>query len=183
MTSWKKLWGSTMGGMQLGLDEWIVLQDTDVERYGVKELSIDEILLTNKNLIFIYDYKASLFSKSIQKVEMIPLEDIKIIDGKPQVMKIEHDNYGNVMQIIYLDGCKEFISFNDDKEVMRKWINAINKVIIGEEIIAEEKSMKDVKMKFRLDKKENMEKQNDDTVIKKGRFYGICICGISKQRC
>lgn len=119
--------------LQLDFDEGVLLQATEVERYGVREDSLDEMVLTNKNLICAYDFKASFFSKAEQRVDKIPLSMIKVVNGKVQLMRINHDDYGDVMQILYVDGKREFFSFFNNKKDIPTWINAINTAITGDE--------------------------------------------------
>ena len=61
-----------MDELYLDFDEGIILEDTDVERYCEKDISLDEMILTNKSLIFVYDFKSGLFSKSEKRVEKTP---------------------------------------------------------------------------------------------------------------
>ena len=100
-----------MVNLQLDADEGIVLQAQEIERYGKTEDVIDELILTNKSLILIYEYKANRRAKAEQKIDKVPLEQIKTVNGKPQVMRIDHEDYGDVMQIIYVDGSREYFMF------------------------------------------------------------------------
>ena len=40
--------------LQLDADEGILLQATEIERYGEREDVLDELILTNKNLIWLF---------------------------------------------------------------------------------------------------------------------------------
>ena len=129
-----------MDKLYLDRNEGIILEDTEIERYGAKEITLEEMILTNKNLVFVYDYKAGFFSKTEKKIDKLPLENIKVINGQAQATRIDHDDYGCVMQLVYTNGTKEFFKFYDEKKDIPKWINAINTAVTGNETpIVEEK--------------------------------------------
>lgn len=130
----------------MDFDEGILLQATEIERYGVSEDVLDELVLTNKNLICAYEHKASMFSKAESRLEKTPLEKIKVINGKAQIMRINHDDYGDVMQILYVDGRREYLLFWDAKNDIPKWMNAINAAVTGDDTpIIEEPKKKEKK--------------------------------------
>lgn len=134
-----------MVNLQLDVDEGIILQAQEIERYGKTEDVIDELILTNKSLILIYEYKANRRAKAEQKIDKVSLERIKTVNGNPQVMRIDHEDYGDVMQILYVDGSREYFMFWKPKKDIPLWINAINSVITGEaieEIVEPEKKEK-----------------------------------------
>lgn len=62
-----------MVDLHLEADEGILLQATEVERYGRDEYSLDEMVLTNKYIICVYEKSNGLFSKSESITEKIPL--------------------------------------------------------------------------------------------------------------
>ena len=144
-----------MVNLQLDADEGIVLQAQEIERYGKTEDVIDELILTNKSLILIYEYKANRRAKAEQKVDKILLEHIKTVNGKPQVMRIDHEDYGDVMQILYVDGRREYFMFWKPKKDIPMWISTINSVIAGEAIEEtvepEKKEIRDTMASIRLD--------------------------------
>ena len=145
--------------LQLDIDEGIVLQTTEAIRYADEDVedSIEEMILTNKNIFYSYEYKSGMFAKAEVIVEKIPLEKIKVVNGKVQIMKINHEDYGNVMQVLYVDGKREFFEFWDNKKELPKWMNAINCAITGDStpIIEEIK-------KFYVNAKELLEKILED---------------------
>ncbi len=121
-----------MDKLQLDRDEGILLQATEVERYGEKEVTLDEFILTNKNIFCIYEKRNGLFAKTERVIDTIPLESIKVINGKAQIMKITHPEYEDVVQILLKSNRREFFSFFDRKEEI-EWINTINTTITGDE--------------------------------------------------
>lgn len=121
-----------MVNLELEMDEGIVLQATEVERYGIKELSLDEMVLTNKNIICVYEKSTGLFSKPEQIVEKIPLSTIKVANGQAQVMVHDSDDYGKGLQVLFISGHREHFIFSDSpKKTMPVWINEINRILVG----------------------------------------------------
>lgn len=123
-----------MVDLRLESDEGIVLQASEVERYGKEEYSLDEMVLTNKYIICVYEKSNGLFAKADTIVEKIPLSKIKIAGNNIQVMKIDNDDYGVGMQILFTDGSREHFIFSNNKKEMPVWINAISKTIKGESL-------------------------------------------------
>ena len=125
-----------MVNLELELDEGIVLQTTEVERYGIKELSLNEMVLTNKNIVCVYEKSTGLFSKPETIIEKIPLSTIKVANGQAQVMVHDSDEYGKGLQVLFISGHREHFVFSDSpKKTMPLWINEINKILIGEPTI------------------------------------------------
>lgn len=126
-----------MVNLELELDEGIVLQTTEVERYGIKELSLNEMVLTNKNIVCVYEKSTGLFSKPETIIEKIPLSTIKVANGQAQVMIHDSDEYGKGLQVLFISGHREHFIFSDSpKKTMPLWINEINKILVGEPIMA-----------------------------------------------
>lgn len=118
-----------MTDLKLDFDEEIVLQSTEVERYGIKETSLDEMVLTNKHIICVYNKSTGLFSKPETVVEKIPLSTIKVVDGHVQVMSYDNDNYGLGLQVLFVSGHREHFLFYDEKKELPRWEKAVVKVI------------------------------------------------------
>lgn len=128
-----------MVDLALEMDEGIILQSTDVERYGLKELNLDEMVLTNKNIICIYEKSNGLFAKPETVVEKIPLATIRIVNNKAQVMIFDNEDYGEGMQVLFVSGHREHFIFCDKpKKEMPLWINEINKILVGEPVHTED---------------------------------------------
>ena len=68
-----------------------------------EETEIDELLLTNKNLICVIDKSIGLF-KSEKVAKKIPLTDIKVVDGQAQIMEVSLDFGDTAFQILYTNG-------------------------------------------------------------------------------
>lgn len=150
--------------LQLDADEGILLQATEIERYGEREDVLDELILTNKNLIYSYEFKNGMFSKTETCVKRIPLSQIKVVNDKVQIMHVDHDDYGDVLQVLYIDGSREYFSFYNPKKDIPKWINTINYAITGDETpIVEEPTEKRKSGFFSSGKKEKTEQKVDVT--------------------
>lgn len=95
-----------MKDLKLDLDEGILQQTINVERYQAndKYTEIYEMYLTNKNLIYVHEKSNGLFSKSEDVVEKIPLDNIKVVNGKVQIFKVDDDDYGLGLQILFKNG-------------------------------------------------------------------------------
>ena len=118
-----------MTDLKLDFDEEIILQSTEVERYGIKETSLDEMVLTNKHIICVYNKSTGLFSKPETVLEKIPLSTIKIVDGRVQVMSYNNDDYGLGLQVLFVSGHREHFLFYDEKKELPRWEKAVVKVI------------------------------------------------------
>ena len=127
-----------MVDLHLEADEGILLQATEVERYGRDEYSLDEMVLTNKYIICGYEKSNGLFSKSESITEKIPLSKIKVAGGKAQVMKVDNDDYGVGMQVLFADGTREHFIFANNKKEMPVWIGTITQAITGEQYVEPE---------------------------------------------
>lgn len=123
-----------MVNLELDFDEGIVLQATEVERYGLKEQSLDEMVLTNKNIVCVYNKSTGLFSKPETVIEKIPLSTIKVVGGRPQAIAYDNDDYGLGLQVLFVSGHREHFIFYDEKKELYQWEKAIAKVITGEDI-------------------------------------------------
>ena len=122
-----------MVDLKLDFDEGIVLQTTEIGRCCPKEISIDELYLTNKNIICIYKKSNGLFAKADIITEKVPLTSIKVVNGKAQVMKVDDDDYEVVLQILFNDGHRELFIFYDDRndQMLNQWHTAIVHAVTG----------------------------------------------------
>ena len=122
-----------MVDLNLDFDEGILLQTTNVERYkGNDDFDIEEMYLTNKNLICVYDKSTGLFSKEQHVTENIPLSTIKVTNGKVQITKVDNEDYGVGMQILLTNGLREHYIFSNNKKELQLWIDAITEAIYFE---------------------------------------------------
>ena len=121
-----------MVDIQLGMNEGILLRTTDAARYdGKNEIELDELYLTNQNLICVYEKSNGLFSKSETIVDKIPLTSISVINCVVQVEQVDDDDYGKTLQLIYTNGRRELIEINTSpKKEYPKWKAAIADAVL-----------------------------------------------------
>lgn len=120
-----------MTDLKLEVGEGILLQTTDAGRYdGNNEISIDELYLTNRYLICVYEKTIGLF-KTETVVDKIPLSSIAIINGIVQLQQVDDDDYGKSLQIIYTSGKRELLELNvSPKKQYPVWKNAISGAVM-----------------------------------------------------
>lgn len=121
-----------MVDLQLDMEEGILLQTTDAVRYvGEEEIELDELLLTNQNLICAYDKSMGLFSKAQPIVEKIPLSSIKVANGIVQVAQVDDTDYGDVLQVVYQSGKRDLFEFyHSPKKTYPRWRAAISDAVL-----------------------------------------------------
>ncbi|MEG1565994.1 MAG: zinc ribbon domain-containing protein [Bacilli bacterium] len=135
-----------MVDLKLENDEGIIQQSKNVERYQAndKYTEIYEMYLTNKNLIYIYEKSNGIFAKTEDVAEKIALDDIRVVNNKVQIFKIDDDDYGLGLQIIFKNGSHEHFIFEQKKEI-QTWYNSIIETITGVNVTNEENIDKNLK--------------------------------------
>ena len=120
-----------MTDLKLEVGEGILLQTNDVGLYdGNNETDIDELYLTNKNIIYVHEKSMGMF-KSETVVDKIPLSSISVVNGIVQVDVVDDDDYGRTMQIIYTSGKRELFELNvSPKKEYPKWETAISEAVL-----------------------------------------------------
>jgi len=120
-----------MTDLKLEVGEGILLQTNDVGLYdGNNETDIDELYLTNKNIIYVHEKSMGMF-KTETVVDKIPLSSISIVNGIVQVDVVDDDDYGRTMQIIYTSGKRELFELNvSPKKEYPKWETAISEAVL-----------------------------------------------------
>lgn len=121
-----------MVDLKLENDEGIIQQADSVEMYKANDVyeEIYEMYLTNKNIICYYEKSNGLFSKSEEIIEKISLQDIRIVNDKLQISKVDNDEYGLGLQILLQDGERIHFVFDKKKE-LQIWYDAILETITG----------------------------------------------------
>lgn len=135
-----------MVDLKLENDEGILQQANSVEMYKANDIyeELYEMYLTNKNIICCYEKSNGLFSKSEKITEKVPLQSIRIVNDKVQILKVDDDEYGLGLQILLQNGERMHFVFDKKKE-LQTWYDAIQETIIGkktEDNIKDNKSMK-----------------------------------------
>lgn len=120
-----------MTDLKLEVGEGILLQTTDAGLYnGNDEISIDELYLTNRYLICVYE-KSTGFFKLETVVDKIPLSSIAVINGIVQIQQVDDDDYGKSLQIVYTNGKRELLELNvSPKKQYPVWKDAISSAVM-----------------------------------------------------
>lgn len=118
-----------MGDYNLLSDEAVVLKNERAfHPVGRKNGTVGELVLTNFNIIYI---KKGVLGGT-KEVLKFPLNQIKIIDEKPQ-MNIGKRKNGDYQLEIYFQNSEEFFYFDSfrKKEII-KWMDKISEILTGE---------------------------------------------------
>lgn len=158
-----------MTDLRLEIDEEIILQSTEVERYGSIEVSLDEMVLTNKNIICVYNKSTGLFSKPDTIVERIPLSNVRVVNGKVQAMMFDNDEYGMGLQIVFKNGKREHFVFYDEKRELPRWEKKICS-LVGEDSESSAPHTEEIPFESK-NKTENKSVGNGEKVV---RFCSYC---------
>ena len=120
-----------MTELKLEIGEGILLQTNDAGLYdGNNEIDIDELYLTNKNIIYVHEKSISMF-KSETVVDRIPLSSIAVIDGVVQITQVDDDDYGKSLQMIYTNGKRELLELNvSPKKQYPVWKDEISNAVL-----------------------------------------------------
>lgn len=112
--------------LELSENEKIILRNDKVLHGGNFSLYIDTLILTNLNIVYIH--KGIL--GNVKKIIKMPLNNIKIVDGKVEVIKGKNlTNDVPQLKINFKDNQESFeFASNRDKEI-EKWINEIQKLV------------------------------------------------------
>ena len=84
-------------------------------------------MLTNINLVFTFKTK-KLFQKEETSIEILPISNIKMYNGMPQ---IKHDGH---MVAIFLTTCEKYLSFESKVEA-RKFVSQTTNLLTGQTMI------------------------------------------------
>lgn len=126
-----------MKKINLSSTEGIMLRSEYVLRYLENDDydEIDEMYLTNENIILVYEKKTE------DVIEKISLSKIKIVNNKVQIFKVDDDDYDLGLQIHYVDGNIEHYVFDKKKE-LDEWYCNIIELLTGEKIEEDKKQNK-----------------------------------------
>lgn len=121
-----------MANLALQAGENVLLETTDAGLYYEDhEIDIDELYLTNQNLIYVYE-KYTGFFKSETVVQKIPLASIALKNGAVQVDTVDDEDYGKALQLIYTDGRRELLELNvSPKKQYPVWKTAISDAVLS----------------------------------------------------
>lgn len=122
---------SDMVDFNLDMDESIVLESTYVQKIGQKKEYLKEMILTNKNLIYVFLRRNGIIGKPIIEVVKVSLDEIKIYDGKVQAEQVRNSHYGTCLQVQFMSGREFFVFQNSSRKTISQWVNELNRILIG----------------------------------------------------
>lgn len=103
-----------MTKIDLQHNEAIIMRDSEMrhDRGGVFESEVDELVLTNLALIVIHK---SVWGK-VKNVQRFPLDQIKIVDGAPQVIAGRSQNGDPQLHVYFQHGVEAFTLGDSDDD-------------------------------------------------------------------
>lgn len=121
--------------MDLGLqpNEGIIFQSDNV-RHGssVWASSNDELILTNINIIYV---AKNAFGK-VKNIQKYPLNQLKVVNGQPQVMMGKNSQGGPQLQFYFRNGQESFEFSHFGRKEISKWIDGIYQAVTGNPVPA-----------------------------------------------
>lgn len=120
-----------MVDLHLGADEGILLEANLVTRITNNRVTLDSLILTNKNIYCVKKRSTGLFSKPEMDITIKPLSDIKYLDDQLLVSKVWDDVDGFVLQVQYVDGREQYSFDEITGRVATKWNNEIHRILTG----------------------------------------------------
>lgn len=120
-----------MGSYNLEPNESIIIQSTSVlcEESGFMPGYTDELILTNMNIIHV---SKGMFGNK-KGVQKYPLNQVKILNDEAQAVMVKNSNDTPKLQIYLINSKVTFKFQNSGKKEIAKYINEINKVLVGKE--------------------------------------------------
>ena len=113
-------------GYELGPNECIIMRHDSVKYKGSNYRN--ELILTNQNLVLV---EKGVF-KGIKDIYVFPLREIKKYNGEAQaIMSKGRDGFQH-LQVYFINGMQDF-GFELGRFEIRKWIDAINKTVMGKD--------------------------------------------------
>lgn len=122
-----------MDNLQLQPGEKILLQTTDAWRYqGDEEYEVDDLYLTNQHIICVSEEsKGIFFTKTETHLTQIPLAEIEVVDGIPQVEQIKDKDHGKTLRIKYKSGRYDIFELCDSpRKNYPIWKAAISNAVV-----------------------------------------------------
>lgn len=138
-----------MDKLELQPGEQVSLQISGACRYcGDAEFEIDVLFLTNKNIVCVREEsKGIFFTKTERHITRIPLTQILIVDGIPQIDQVKDKDHGKTLKIAYTSGNHDLFEFYDSpRKNYPIWKSAIASAVL--QILPIEETVKKQSSKF-----------------------------------
>ena len=121
-----------MAEYSFGADEYVVMKAQEVSLDSKKGLAAmgrgSELILTNRNIVL----PIKGITGKVKGFEVYPLDDIRIVDGRPQC-RLDTSEFMEAKLELSMN--RGLVSFKfgslDNKKEIRTWINEIYKLVVG----------------------------------------------------
>lgn len=120
-----------MFDLNLEYDESIIIETENVQHIALKEENLEELVLTNKNLIFVRKIKNGIFAKATIEVDKIPLGQIKVYNEIAQARQIKNMEHGISLQVQFSHGQELFVFEEAPKKITPQWVREISLILVG----------------------------------------------------
>lgn len=118
-----------MMNLNLQQNEAVIIHSTSVLHGGFSSAYTGELVLTNLNMIYI---NKGMFGK-VKNIQKFPLNQIKVINGQPQVIMAKSLRSSRQQLQIFLKNGQEAFEFqSSSKREISNWINNITKLLTGD---------------------------------------------------
>lgn len=123
-------------------NEGVLLQSIHVMRVGGSD-SCDELILTNKNIIYVDRAQNSM---AVKNVLYFPINKVKRVNDQPQVtLGLNGVNGKPQLQVFFNESMESFEFLKHSKSEINKWIKAIIAAIEEDDYEGNPKAIKGVK--------------------------------------
>src|SRR3954471_21080337 len=116
-----------MAKYNLQPNEVVLLTESKVTHGGLLASPTDDLMLTNVNLVLV---KKGIFGNG-KGVMTFPLNQIKVWDGRAQVMLGKASNGRPALEVFFIDGHETFAFQSGGKRKIADWVDRINQVVTG----------------------------------------------------
>jgi hypothetical protein len=108
-------------------NEVLLLSESNVIHGGLMAKPTDDLILTNVNLVLA---KKGIFGNG-KGVMTFPLSQIKVWDGRAQVMLGKARNGRPALEVFFIDGQETFAFQSGGKRKIAEWVNRISQAVTG----------------------------------------------------
>lgn len=109
----------------------IMHSDHVVLHSGKERITLDELVLTNQNLILVNEVSTSLF-RSQRLLKRCSLDSIACPEGSPQAFLGKKKNNDYVLQVVFEQESITLSFPTNPKREAKRWANAIKYAVVGE---------------------------------------------------
>ncbi len=117
-----------MVDIELGSDEVVILDSTDVGKGGFSSSFSDELVLTNHSIVCV---EKGIFGR-VKNVQRYQLNNIKIYNGLAQAIASNpRDKCGLALTVYFLNYKETFFFSPSSWKELREWVESINELLTG----------------------------------------------------